>query len=119
MSRVLTLGRATAFPQKTSLKIKWLPAVPTVATVMIILTCLLGVFYLAGNNHLAVKGYELKELEKRMGILSEQGKSMELKVLELNALPNIEARLEEKGLVVTAQAEYLSPERSAVAGLPR
>ena len=119
MSRVITLGRVASFPRKTSLKIKWLPAVPTVVTVMIILTCLLGVFYLAGNNHLAVKGYELKALEKKVQGLNEQGRALELKVLELNALPNVESRLAEQGLVVSAQAEYLSRADSAVAALER
>ena len=115
MSKVLTLGRVTSFGAKNSLKIKWLPAMPAVVTVMIILTCLLGVFYLVGNNHLAVKGYEMKELEKRLDTLSEQSKVLELKALGLNALPSIEARLAEKGLVVTGQAEYLSPGDSSVA----
>lgn len=74
----------------------------------IILFVSLSGFYLFQINDLAVKGFEIRNLEEKIKELKQENKNLELKTAELQTLSNIEELKKELNLVKAGQAEYIS-----------
>lgn len=75
---------------------------------LFILLILLGGFYLFETNDLAIKGFEIKNLEKKSKELGQDNKNLELKITELQSLSNIEELKKELNMIKGGQAEYIS-----------
>ena len=58
--------------------------------VTICIVCLLSLLYLSQANGTALKGFEIRELEKRIEDLEENNKVLELETAELQSIQRIE-----------------------------
>jgi hypothetical protein len=67
----------------------------------------LGSFYLYQVNDLATKGFEIRDLENRIGQLEKEGKQMEIREVELRSMYNIEKSTEDLNLVSPSSISYL------------
>lgn len=74
-----------------------------------------GAVYLFQVNSLAVKSYEIKELEDKIGELKKENKKMQIKEMELRSIYSIEKSAENFNLVNPKSVSYL--ETGAAASL--
>lgn len=87
----------------------------TISTFLVILVALAGVFYLAQINHLMIKGYEMKELDREIKEVSDQGERLEYETLQAGSLAAVQGRVERLGLASAEKVDYLSAGAPAVA----
>lgn len=66
-------------------------------------------FYLFQINDLAIKGFEIKNLEKTIQNFKESKKDLEVKATELQSLSNIEEVKKELKMIKSEKIEYISP----------
>lgn len=71
-----------------------------------------GAFYLYQVNDLATKGYEIKDVEKRIDSLEKENKKMRIKEVELKSMYNIEKSTEELDLVIPKNITYVEMDNS-------
>ena len=71
----------------------------------IILVC--GAFYLYQVNDLATKGYEIKDLEKRIDTLKKENEKNKIREVELKSMYNIEKTTENLDFVGSTDISYL------------
>ncbi|HRZ95414.1 MAG TPA: hypothetical protein P5262_02510 [Candidatus Moranbacteria bacterium] len=71
-----------------------------------------GALYLYQVNDLATKGYEIKDIEKRIQDLEREGKKMKIKEVELKSMYNIEKSTEELDLVSPQNITYVEMDSS-------
>ena len=79
---------------------------------LISLTCLL---YLWQVNSLATRGYEIKDLEEKVGELRDKNKSLELKITQLRSTERISQAVEKLEMIEVARVEYLKANGTSVA----
>ena len=66
-----------------------------------------GAFYLYQVNSLAAKGYELTDLQNKVGVLQEANKKNRIQEVELMSMYNIEKATQNSNLVSLSDASYL------------
>ncbi|EKE11314.1 MAG: hypothetical protein ACD_15C00108G0009 [uncultured bacterium] len=66
-----------------------------------------GGFYLYQVNDIATKGYEIRDLEKRIQDLNKESKKMEIKEVELKSMYNIEKASQDLNLVNSGEVSYI------------
>lgn len=66
-------------------------------------------FYLFQINDLAIKGFEIRNLEKTIKNFQESKKDLEVKATELQSLSNIEEVKKELKMIKSEKIEYISP----------
>jgi hypothetical protein len=71
------------------------------------LIAIMGAFYLVQVNRATTKGYEIRDLEKRINVLEEDTRKAELEVAELQSLDSIEQRMETLGMVPVERIQYV------------
>ncbi len=77
------------------------------AGILIALNVFLLMSYLVGVNSNAANGYEIKKLQQRAGQLSEDNKTMSVKVSEISSIVQIQADLANSDFVPVTGAQYL------------
>ncbi|MDD5251913.1 MAG: hypothetical protein PHT12_04755 [Patescibacteria group bacterium] len=87
----------------------------TINILLIILTALLFVGYIAVNNSAAEDGFKVRALEKRMAELQNQKRQLDMDMLNRQAMETVEARAQELGFVPVSQVDYLTTGQGAVA----
>ena len=87
----------------------------TISTFLVILVALVGVFYLAQINHLMIKGYEMKDLERQIKESKDQEERLEYEGLQTGSLAVVQKRVAELGLVSSEEVDYISAGVSTVA----
>ena len=88
---------------------------PSLNFVVISLIIVFAVTYLVQINGLATKGYQIKELEKTVDGLKQEKADLELEALSLQSMGVVKAKVNELGMVITGEQEYLNPTPVAVA----
>lgn len=83
--------------------------------VILTLIVLISLLYLAQVNSVAAKGFEIKDLEKRIEELKESNKKLELKVAELRSRGYIGEQIQKLNMVSVSSIDYLSDTSMAVA----
>lgn len=78
-------------------------------------TTILFIGYLAANNLAAASGYTVRDLESRIAALEEQQRRLDLRVLDRQAMSNIETKAAELGFVPVSGEEYLMAAGGTVA----
>jgi len=75
---------------------------------------ILGVFiislflgYLIQVNALATKGYQIKELEKKLNELNQASADLELEALSLQSMTQVKEKVEHLGMVTVSESDYL------------
>ena len=78
-------------------------------------TVALFVGYLALNNRTTADSFEIRSLERRIVELEEAKRSLDLEMLDRQAMGNIESRVRELGFVPVEDVSYLTTTGGAVA----
>ncbi|MCX6782101.1 MAG: hypothetical protein NTW66_03220 [Candidatus Magasanikbacteria bacterium] len=60
-------------------------------------------------------GYEVNDLQKRVADLKSEIQKINVEVASLNALPNLEKRVQTSGMIAVASIKYVKPADIAVA----
>ena len=89
--------------------------IKTLNIIAVTLFFVIGFYYLIQINNLVVKGYQIKELEKKISQLKLESERLELETLQLQSMGNIEEGVEKLGMVAVGEIEYLVPISPAVA----
>ena len=66
-----------------------------------------GALYLYQVNDIATKGYEIREMEKRIQDLDRESKKLQIKEVELKSMYNIEKSMENSNLVTSSDITYV------------
>lgn len=74
-----------------------------------ILVGVMVVTYLIQINGLAIKGYQIKELENKITELKQEKADLELEALGLQSMGSVKEKVENLGLVAVGETEYLQP----------
>ncbi len=80
--------------------------------VMIFFMILSCAFYLFQVNDLAVKGYDIKDLENKIGELEKNNKQMQIREMELRSMYVIEKSAKDFNLVSPVNVSYLEVNNS-------
>jgi len=76
--------------------------------------CSVGISYIYQVNSIATKGYEIKDMEKKIQELNTESQKLQIKEVELKSMYNIEKSTQDLNLVNSAPVTYLEM-RSPVA----
>jgi hypothetical protein len=83
--------------------------------VLLILAIFLSVYYIAGTNDLAIKGFKLNELKKQQSKLADENKKLELNIMALSSYNNISQRIDNLKMVAVGNIDYISSNLETVA----
>ncbi|MFA6410223.1 MAG: hypothetical protein WCW26_01450 [Candidatus Buchananbacteria bacterium] len=88
----------------------------SVANVLIGVFCvMLFVTYLIQVNSLATKGYQIKELERKVGELKQEKADLDLQTLSLQSVGAIKDKVNSLGMVAVNKTEFISDNSVALA----
>jgi len=79
----------------------------SLAFVLIAVIFICGAFYLFQVNSIATRGFEVRELEKKIQELGKENKKMEIQEVELRSMYNIEKASKELNLVDSREVTYI------------
>lgn len=82
---------------------------------IIALIVVVSVSYLIQINSLATKGYQIKELEKKVDELKQQKADLELEALSLQSMGVVKEKIADLGMVLAGETDYLQPTPVVVA----
>ena len=82
--------------------------------ILFALAVILGVFYLASANDLAIKGFTLSDLKERRAKIANENKKLELKAMDLSSYNTINEKVAGLKMVAVCNIDYLN-ESAAVA----
>lgn len=75
---------------------------------MVFMVVFSGAFYLFQVNDLAVKGYDVRDLETRISQLEDENKQMQIREMELRSMYQIEKSAQDFNLVSPTNVSYLT-----------
>lgn len=75
----------------------------------------LGIFYVAGSNDLAIQGFALSDLKEQRNKLAEENKKLELKAMTLSSYSVISGKVEGLKMVAVGEIDYISAGSGIVA----
>jgi len=76
-------------------------------SLMVVAVLICGALYLYQVNDIATKGYEIREMEKKIQDLDREGKKLQIKEVELKSMYNIEKSMENSNLVTSSEVTYV------------
>ena len=79
------------------------------------LTVIAGVFYLTKINSMAATGYEMRDLEKKIGVLESETQKIGVEIAEWSSLASIRGRIADSGMITANGIKYVSWADSMVA----
>jgi len=83
--------------------------------VVIVLILVMGTMYLVQVNRATTKGYQIRDLEKRINKIEESNQKAQLEIAELQSLDSIEQRMEKLGMVPVDRIHYVKIPGTSVA----
>lgn len=116
--RYLTLTNSNIFnfrQQKRTANLRLKSGPYTLAIVLIILICVLSLFFLAQVFQSSTSGYEIAKLQKQADELKDQNKSLEIKAAELRSFDKISDQAKKLNMVQSDKIVYLKAKRIEVA----
>lgn len=81
----------------------------------ICLIMVMGTLYLVQVNRATTKGYEIRDLEKRINRLEENSQRAKLEIAELQSIDSIQQRIGKLGMVPVNHVEYVKLPGTSVA----
>ena len=72
-----------------------------------LLVVLFGAGYLMQINAASSKGYQIRDLEREISELKDQGERIELKVAKEQSVQAVETKVKEMGMVPTPSVDYV------------
>ncbi|MDP2737017.1 MAG: hypothetical protein Q8O59_04550 [bacterium] len=100
--------------QKFSIK-KNIFSLKNVNKAMLLAVIVLGVYYIAGTNDLAIKGFALSDLKAQKNKLIEANNKLELNALTSSSYSNIKEKISDLKMVAAGEVSYLTIGAEAVA----
>lgn len=82
--------------------------------ITIVLFFLATLLFLSQSNKIAVKGYEISDLEQKVGTLKESNEKLKIEAVKLQSVNLTEETIQKAGMVPANQINYIS-ERTDVA----
>lgn len=98
-----------SFFKKTILNLK------TFNKLLFILIIALGIFYLAGTNDLAIKGYTLSDLKGQRNKLADENNKLEIKIMSLSSYNIITGKIDNLKMVAVGDIDYINGGNNIVA----
>ena len=92
--------------QKSAIK-KNILSLKNVNKVLLLAIIVLGVYYIAGTNDLAIKGFALSDLKAQKNKLIEANNKLELNALALSSYSNIKEKVSNLKMVSAGEVSYL------------
>jgi cell division protein FtsL len=83
--------------------------------VLVLLIVVFGLGYLIQINGMATKGYQIRDLEDRISELQQEKADLQLEALSLQSMGKVQEKVDNLGMVLANEAEYLMPTPVAVA----
>lgn len=80
----------------------------TLSFVLATLISAMGIFYIFEVNNLATKGYEIRDLEKKLERLKKENEMLGIQAAELKSMYKIEEKTKELNMVVPKNVTYLN-----------
>ena len=116
MSKFLQLAKQTSTRVKPARrKASHQPSVTLLNLIVLGLLLVTGVGYLVQVNGAVAKGYAIREMETKISQLQAQGSELKLSALELESMQNVQAKVDQLGMVAVGDLDYLTPTPVAVA----
>ncbi len=75
---------------------------------LVALVCALGVYYIFEVNKIAVRGYEIRELESKLEKIKKDNETLQIQAAELKSMYKIEERTKELNMIVPKDISYLN-----------
>jgi hypothetical protein len=76
--------------------------------ILICLLFIIGAFHLAISNDLAIKGFEIKNLNYQLSLLEEKNSSLESELMLVKSYDNIKDNIDDLNLVTVNNVKYLN-----------
>jgi hypothetical protein len=76
--------------------------------IILIFIIVLGIFYLAGANDLAIKGYTLNDLKNQSSKLSDENKKLELQAMDLSSYNVVSEKISNLKMVAVGNVDYIN-----------
>ena len=83
--------------------------------VLFCLIIVLGIFYVAGANDLAIKGFALSDLKEQSGKIAAENKKLELTIMTLSSLNAISEKVNNLKMVAVGNINYINGSNDTVA----
>ena len=99
-----TNNRVKPAPRNASFK----PSITMLNLVVLSLLLVTGVGYLVQVNSTLTKGYAIRDLETKISQLQAQGSELKLSALELESMQNVQAKVDQLGMVAVGDVDYLT-----------
>ena len=82
-----------------------------------LVTIIVGLFvgYLVLNNQTTESGFTVRELEKKISVLRDEGNTLRLKVVAMQAMGSVEEEVSKLGFVPVSKFDYISAAPELVA----
>jgi cell division protein FtsL len=87
----------------------------TLNLVAMALILVMGALYLVQVNRATTKGYQIRDLEKKIQAVEDSNRKIELEVAELQSLDSIEERIDKLGMVPVDHIDYVKTPGATVA----
>lgn len=109
MSRYLSLANTNLVfgRRKKAVNLKLKRGPYTTAIVLVILICLLSLFFLAQVFQSSTKGYEISNLQQQAEELKEKNKALEIKAAELRSFDKIREAANKLNMIKSETIVYL------------
>ena len=82
---------------------------------LFIIIIILGVFYIAGANDLATKGFVLSDMKHQRNRITDENKKLELQVMALSSYGAISEKIADLKMVAVGEVDYLNLNNGIVA----
>lgn len=110
MSRYFSLTHSNTLGlggRKKALNLRLKSGPYTMFFVLVLLTCLLSLFFLAQVFQSSTAGYEVSKYQKQIEEVKEKNKALEIKAVELRSFDKIKKEAEKLNMVKTDKIVYI------------
>lgn len=83
--------------------------------VLFVFIIVLGIFYIAGTNDLAIQGFALSDLKEQRNKLTAENKKMENRAMTLSSYNVISERIDNLKMVAVGEINYINGSKEVVA----
>lgn len=103
----LAKNRAIFGKRKRTVSLKFKPGPYTLMVVVVVLICLISLFFLAQVFQASTQGFEISNLQEQIEELKEKNRALEVKSTELRSFEKIKKEAEKLNMVKTDKVVYL------------
>ena len=83
--------------------------------ILFISAIVLGIFYIAGANDLAIKGFTLSDLKKQQSKTADENKKLELRAMALSSYNLVSEKIGNLKMVAVGEIDYINSGNEIVA----